>query len=402
MQSNQNETSGRYRMSVSGWHWRVASALRPRARRQNHWQDASATQQSQRGFTLVELLVVIAIIGVLAALGTAAALNAFGRGKQVRVTLEMQQLANAIEQFKNDYGAYPPNVFNQTTITAAEQTRNASNVLLMMKKARPRSTEFNVAANADTPLNNISVVSIQGLSPAEALVFWLQGFSEDPQRPLTGTDLQATTIDDNGANVQGVLTIDSFTPSYEFDETRLRLSRDASGQRRFLTVHRDDGSANGIELQIQLYEYLAPGTDEPYVYFDTSRETPQQVLTNWATTEFFYQSPNGSGVIFPLKKLRENAPSTLPAQAAETEPEIQFVEYVNQGKFQILHSGLDNAWGNFRAGRKDQNGVDGELDVEQSDPRVIPALLYPNGPFLGDVADTLGHMFGGELADESE
>ncbi|MEM9353601.1 MAG: prepilin-type N-terminal cleavage/methylation domain-containing protein [Planctomycetota bacterium] len=355
------------------------------------------TRPLRQGFTLVELLVVITIIGVLAALGTAAALNAFGRGKQVRVTLEMQQLANAIEQLKNEYGAYPPNVFpndtadNPLPLTAVEQARNANNVLLIMKKAAPRSTEFNTSGNQVQ--DNITTISFNGLSPAEALVFWLQGFSSDPQRPLTGTDLQATTIDDNGTNVNGVLTIDSFTPSFEFDETRLRLSRNEStGERRFLTVHREDGSANGIELQIQLYEYLAPGTDEPYVYFDTSRETPQQVLNNWATTEFFYSEPNSGGVIFPLKKLKENAPTTLPS------PQIQFVEYVNQGKFQLLHSGLDNAWGNF--GFASDGGVDGRLTMDNAD--LVPALLYPDGPFLGDIADTLGHFYGGELADESE
>ncbi|MCA9231277.1 MAG: prepilin-type N-terminal cleavage/methylation domain-containing protein [Planctomycetales bacterium] len=348
-------------------------------------------------FTLTELLVVISIIAILATLITGAAVNALNRAKQASITLEIQQLASAIEDFKNKNGAYPPNVFaNATLSNNPEKNANAQTLLRFMKKVSQRSTEFQINLTGSTPARNSTAASDNlypiidvGLSPAEALVFWLQGFSQDVTRPLTGTDLELTSIDDNGTTVNNVITIDSFEPLYEFDRGRLRISRFPDGRRRYLTVQRLTAP---FEVYIQLYEYLAPNSEEPFVYFDTSRETPEQVVNNWATTEFFYASPTSGGNIFPLKKMRANAPSTLPTN------KLQFVEYVNPDKFQVLHCGLDDAWGDFSA----STGAGGQLDVSATNGNFIPNLLFPTGPFIGDIADTVGNFGTGTLEDAQQ
>ncbi len=59
-------------------------------------------------FTLVEMLVVIVIISILAALITAAASTALWTAKQTKIKVEVDQLAGAIEAFKQKYGSYPP------------------------------------------------------------------------------------------------------------------------------------------------------------------------------------------------------------------------------------------------------------------------------------------------------
>ncbi|MEO1065606.1 MAG: hypothetical protein AAFZ07_29695, partial [Actinomycetota bacterium] len=87
-----------------------------------------------------------------------------------------------------------------------------------------------------------------------------------------------------------------------------------------------------------------------------------------------------------------------PIEADRVAPRLQYAEYVNQGKFQVLHCGLDNAWGNF--GFVSDGGIDGRLTMNNND--LIPSLLYPDGPFLGDVADTLANFYDGELQDEQE
>jgi prepilin-type N-terminal cleavage/methylation domain-containing protein len=47
-------------------------------------------------FTLTELLVVITIIAILTSLITVAAVNALRTAKQARITMEMQQISNAL------------------------------------------------------------------------------------------------------------------------------------------------------------------------------------------------------------------------------------------------------------------------------------------------------------------
>jgi len=346
-------------------------------------------------FTLTELLVVITIIAILAGLITGAAVNALNRAKQAAITLEMQQLGTAIEEFENKYTAFPPNVYSNPELTSDTERRlNCSTLLKMLKKVSSRSTEFQKGARVGSGNNNVATILQNGLSPAEALVFWLQGFSQDPTRPLSGTDLQVTQVDDNGTTFNRVITIDSFKPLYDFDRGRLRFSRGPDGTRRYLTIYRAGGTDPPVQLQ--LYEYLPANSEQPYVYFDTSRETPQQVVDNWDTTEFFYTNPKTGGTIYPFKQVRPNAPQD---RSEWSTPKLQYIDYVEKGKYQILHCGIDDIWGNF-SNDTAAGGVGGTLNMNDRDE--IPRLLAPEGPFIGDIADNLGHFMGGTLEDKQE
>ncbi len=68
----------------------------------------TVTARMPRGFTLVELLVVIVILAVLAALLLPAINAAVRTAKNAAVSAEINQLAQALEQFKSKFGAYPP------------------------------------------------------------------------------------------------------------------------------------------------------------------------------------------------------------------------------------------------------------------------------------------------------
>jgi prepilin-type N-terminal cleavage/methylation domain-containing protein len=60
------------------------------------------------GFTLVELLVVIVVLAILAALLLPAINAAMRTAKNAAVSAEINQLAQALEQFKSKFGDYPP------------------------------------------------------------------------------------------------------------------------------------------------------------------------------------------------------------------------------------------------------------------------------------------------------
>src|SRR5690606_35298625 len=69
---------------------------------------SASAPSSPSAFTLVELLVVIAIIGILAGLITAAAMNAIPKAKIARMGLQIAQLSEQLEHYKNEVGSYPP------------------------------------------------------------------------------------------------------------------------------------------------------------------------------------------------------------------------------------------------------------------------------------------------------
>ena len=70
---------------------------------------ARGSNLATSAFTLTELLVVITIIAILAALITVAGTGALDKVAEGRIIVEIQQLSNEVEDFKNTYGAYPPN-----------------------------------------------------------------------------------------------------------------------------------------------------------------------------------------------------------------------------------------------------------------------------------------------------
>src|SRR5262249_61205136 len=62
------------------------------------------TTDKRRGFTLVELLIVVVVLAVLVALLLPAINGALRTARNAAVSAEINQLAQALEQFKSKYG----------------------------------------------------------------------------------------------------------------------------------------------------------------------------------------------------------------------------------------------------------------------------------------------------------
>jgi len=243
------------------------------------------------GFTLIELLVVIAIIAVLAGLLVVVAVNAINTAKNARIAVEIGELSKALQQFKVQYGSYPPD-FSLISLTDAQQFEQ-----FMARNFRTRNK---VTDRFASPPNSASLVDWANLTldPSEALFFWLGGespdaiakqhggFSKDPIRPKAGS-------------TRG-------TALFNFDKSRLQ-DRDNDG----------------------FYEYYPSGLKQPYVYLASD---------NYIERYRTFQSSNDP-VIFPYVR-------RLPDIVASP----QQSDFVEDAGFQIVSAGLDDDYGVSQSG----------------------------------------------------
>jgi prepilin-type N-terminal cleavage/methylation domain-containing protein len=236
---------------------------------------------SGRGFTLVELLVVIAIIGILVALLIPAVSIAVRAVKTNVTAAELDQLAQAMEAYKNKYGEYPPDFTNPLAVVAH------------MRKAFPRSNSAVVQAW----LSNTTLTPLPGnLDPAEAIVVWLGMLKNNPRDPLTGVGESVSLFD--------------------FDQTRL-TDFDNDGWKEYVPKH-------------------APGA--PYVYFDG------RVLGGACLYKDAMYPPSTSALVNSLgvaRPYRSNI--AIDAQDTKTVPKTTGnpTQWVSPNKFQIICAGLD-------------------------------------------------------------
>jgi prepilin-type N-terminal cleavage/methylation domain-containing protein len=133
---------------------------------------ASAGIPSARrpAFTLVELLVVIVILAMLASLITVASMRGMSTARNARIKAEIDMLHMAIMSYKNEYGTLPP-------CADASGYASAATSVAVKHVARLFPRCGNVPAQ-------FTAISAPALNPANALVAWLSGYTNDPTSPL--------------------------------------------------------------------------------------------------------------------------------------------------------------------------------------------------------------------------
>jgi prepilin-type N-terminal cleavage/methylation domain-containing protein len=334
----------------------------------------------RNAFTLIELLVVITIIGVLVALLTVAAVAALRTARQTEIKAEVNQMDEALVEYKNRTTAFPPNSQTDANAGPLNEAQIFADLKRHLKQAFPRHQEpddlIRVLCGIQ-PQNTMDFPNLGlpgGLSAGEALVFWLGGFSSDPRYPISGEGGPAYPIQAKGATTNLSLDpIESRPWVFPFDVGRLAPRADDgyfdSTDGRFIeyTV-RIKGAPQ--HRRINFWQYVPRNSTQPYLYFDTSRHEPTLEFDPPAST-----APSIALHVHAVKKARDTAVTgALP------------IQYVEPEKFQILHCGLDDAWDEEAFERMTVHGVDAAgLPPDELDSY----LVFPDGPFIGEVADTI-------------
>jgi prepilin-type N-terminal cleavage/methylation domain-containing protein len=164
------------------------------------------------GFTLVEMLVVLLIIVILAGLISAAAYRGLKRAKVARIGMEIQQISLALEQYKQQFGEYPPD-FSDLSDTGKTL------ILRHIAQAFPRYTVSNwdnLRTEILNTTNSAVDINIITLDPSTALRFWLGGMPDAQGRPIGFSKDPAHPFDNTTASRIG--------PFFEFDPSRLIMT----------------------------------------------------------------------------------------------------------------------------------------------------------------------------------
>lgn len=259
------------------------------------------------GFTLIELLVAITIIGILVAIAVPTAFVAFRKAKMAAMKLEVTNLGIAIEEYRQKYGDYPP---DGSDVSLVERH---------LRKVFPRilNTEFVVLRAACGGTGSGSFPN-GVMNRAEAIVFFLGGFSSDPQRPLTGTGGPFVIVNNNP-----IYNTDRQNAIYEFGSGLVM-----NDEVEFSTHVRGEA-----EPSDQLPVFRLRGATVPIAYFDS-----RTYQFNLSATDIFYNSYENTGTSASFGAARPYLSTTV-STATNTR------KYQNDKTFQIVSAGLDNDFG---------------------------------------------------------
>jgi prepilin-type N-terminal cleavage/methylation domain-containing protein len=314
----------------------------------------------QSAFTLVELLVVIAIISILVGLLVPAVRYAYTTSVESAAKLEIEGLATAIETYRTNYGDYPPDGSSWTVVERHLRKRfpqieaEERELLNPANRAAAFRSSWLVVPNNDSePFGDAADLRV--MEPAEALVFWLGGFSDDPHHPLTGEGGPFKWIDPSDATKGLQYNTTRKNALFDFKAGRLTLEQvNVSGVSYPISISNDESLLGLREVTVAqpsmpsagpvndlLPMYFSSLSETPIVYFD-SRTYGFVKIGGYYFNRFVI--PGSGGAARPYKS---DTAYDNPVRSGASASEIadHNYRYTEEKKFQIISAGNDGLFG---------------------------------------------------------
>jgi type II secretory pathway pseudopilin PulG len=299
----------------------------------------------------VELLVVIGIIGLLAAIITPVVFRSLSTAKAAGVKAEIDMLHMALMNYKNEYGSLPP--ANMAGLWNGSSVNTNHPVYRHLQKLFPRLSE--PTSGVQSPYLYMSQ-----MSPAQALVFWLQGYFDDSQYPITNNATLSSTFTRAGS------ASGKRNKLFDFDETRLfAASVYYTAVSSPVVTPQSFSDRNSLTAGVFAREYPAyfpklANASVPFTYFSSNAySTPPSAGPVFQDLE--YQAVDVSGAITVA----------YPYFSSQASPNDSWANcHQNPDSFQLISGGADGTYGAARA----------------SFPGALPFTTYgPSGVAFGNI-----------------
>ncbi len=285
---------------------------------------------------------------------------------QARIQAEINNLDSAMKAYREKHGEYPPSDLTDVTNPSGPVAEH-------LRKAFPKCKLLKANAS-DMPGELDAIAMLQNgespLSPAQALVFWLSGFSNDPIHPITG---RLPIGHDGKISVAGFnWTVDPPNTLMNFDKKRLIVN-----------------AATGSHVPVY---GPRPELTAPYVYF-----AARNYAAHWQAN---FQFPNADGPPGSAWTGQGGRGTGRPyLQDNGNASAFKILGFANPKSFQIISAGLDDDYdGNFdgvvaQTGATHPSGVGGSA--------TLGPLTTPFYPYTRGDKDNLTNFSGGRNLGDS-
>ena len=274
--------------------------------------------RNTRGFTLVELLVVIAIIGMITALAVPTIFNSIASARNAKTKAELDLLHMALMNYKNEYGSFPPAYFGPIPNTNPAVALNNASTYTRHPVYRHLTRIF--PRIAESPA---TFAVLADISPAQAIVFWLQGFYQNPTNPITNGN-------PNWPGAGPAASAGNRLKLFDFDESRLYAATAYIPGTPQSFAPRGTAAAAGMSA-FPVFFTGHPNCGLPYVYFDSRCYDNPPPATD---VTYMAQSTQGSASV-ASPYINSNPPAN-PTTAQQ---------HMCSDTFQLIAAGRDDSYG---------------------------------------------------------